>query len=141
MKHTTSRTVPTTGSSGVGNAISDITVKMRKASRAAREAGKTARTGRTATIVDSVATQLSWAPWITATAIKTARAIDSTTACREPTISSVGFVSHVQGDLKMKAQEAGCDVVMPRSAFSQNLPSILRRHGAEDEPDVNFNKV
>jgi CheY-like chemotaxis protein len=55
--------------------------------------------------------------------------------------SIVGFVSHVQGDLKMKAQEAGCDVVMPRSAFSQNLPSILRRHGAEDEPDVNFNKV
>jgi len=55
--------------------------------------------------------------------------------------SIVGFVSHVQGDLKMKAQEAGCDVVMPRSAFSQNLPSILRRHGAQDEPDVNFNKV
>jgi len=54
--------------------------------------------------------------------------------------SIVGFVSHVQGDLKVKAQEAGCDVVMPRSAFSQNLPSILRRHGAEDEPDVNFNK-
>jgi len=55
--------------------------------------------------------------------------------------SIVGFVSHVQGDLKVKAQEAGCDVVMPRSAFSQNLPSILRRHGAEDEPDVNFNKA
>lgn len=55
--------------------------------------------------------------------------------------SIVGFVSHVQGDLKVKAQEAGCDVVMPRSAFSQNLPSILRRHGAEDEPEENFNKV
>src|SRR5205085_5762071 len=35
--------------------------------------------------------------------------------------SIVGFVSHIQGDLKMKAQEAGFDVVMPRSAFSQNL--------------------
>ena len=55
--------------------------------------------------------------------------------------SIVGFVSHVQGDLKVKAQDAGCDVVMPRSAFSQNLPSILRRHGANDEPDVNFNKA
>jgi CheY-like chemotaxis protein len=56
--------------------------------------------------------------------------------------SIVGFVSHVQGDLKVKAQEAGCDVVMPRSAFSQNLPSILRRHGAEDEPEDNtFNKA
>ncbi len=47
--------------------------------------------------------------------------------------SILGFVSHVQGDLKMKAQEAGCDVVMPRSAFSQNLPQILRRHGAADD--------
>jgi CheY-like chemotaxis protein len=45
----------------------------------------------------------------------------------------IGFVSHVQGDLKMKAQEAGCDMVLPRSAFSQNLPQLLRRHGAPDE--------
>src|SRR5690242_9475924 len=59
---------------------------------------------------------------------------------KKPT-SIVGFVSHVQGDLKMKAQEAGCDVVMPRSAFSQNLPNILRRHAAEDEPDENFNRA
>jgi CheY-like chemotaxis protein len=55
--------------------------------------------------------------------------------------SIVGFVSHVQGDLKVKAQEAGCDVVMPRSAFSQNLVSILRRHGAEDEVEDNFNRA
>lgn len=47
----------------------------------------------------------------------------------------IGFVSHVQGDLKLKAQEAGCDMVVPRSAFSQNLPQLLRRHGAPDEPD------
>ena len=40
----------------------------------------------------------------------------------------IGFVSHVQGELKMKAQEAGCDMVLPRSAFSQNLPQLLRRH-------------
>jgi PleD family two-component response regulator len=55
--------------------------------------------------------------------------------------SIVGFVSHVQGDLKVKAQEAGCDVVMPRSAFSQNLVSILRRHGADDDTDDNFNRM
>lgn len=57
------------------------------------------------------------------------------------TTSIVGFVSHVQGDLKVKAAEAGCDVVMPRSAFSQTLPSLLRRHGAEDETEENFNKA
>ena len=48
----------------------------------------------------------------------------------------IGFLSHVQGDLKVKAMEAGCDMVIPRSAFSQNLPSLLRRHGAPDELDV-----
>lgn len=47
----------------------------------------------------------------------------------------IGFVSHVQGDLKMKAQEAGCDMVLPRSAFSANLPQLLRRHAASGEPD------
>jgi hypothetical protein len=48
--------------------------------------------------------------------------------------SIIGFLSHVQGDLKQKAHEAGCDMVLPRSAFSQNLPQLLRRHGAP-EPD------
>jgi hypothetical protein len=48
----------------------------------------------------------------------------------------IGFVSHVQGELKLKAQEAGCDMVVPRSAFSQNLAQLLRRHGAPEElPD------
>jgi CheY-like chemotaxis protein len=47
--------------------------------------------------------------------------------------SVIGFLSHLQGDLKAKAMEAGCDMVMPRSAFSQNLPNLLRRHGLEAE--------
>jgi len=47
----------------------------------------------------------------------------------------IGFLSHVQGDLKQKAAEAGCDMVLPRSAFSQNLPQLLRRHGAP-EPEA-----
>lgn len=51
------------------------------------------------------------------------------------TVSVVGFVSHVLGDLKVKAAEAGCDTVMPRSAFSQALPNMLRRYGIEDEEE------
>jgi PleD family two-component response regulator len=43
-------------------------------------------------------------------------------------VSVIGFVSHVQGELKQKAHETGCDMVMARSAFSQNLPQILKRH-------------
>ena len=44
-------------------------------------------------------------------------------------IPIIGFLSHLQADLKMKAQEAGCNMVMPRSAFSVSLPNLLRRHG------------
>ena len=50
-------------------------------------------------------------------------------------VSIIGFLSHVQGDLKMKATEVGCDTVMPRSAFSQSLPNLLRRYGVEEEED------
>lgn len=50
--------------------------------------------------------------------------------------SIIGFLSHVQGDLKQKAHEAGCDMVLPRSAFSQNLPQLLRRHGAPEEEAI-----
>jgi hypothetical protein len=51
-------------------------------------------------------------------------------------VSIIGFLNHLQGDLKMKAQEAGCDAVMPRSAFSQSLPILLRRYGVEEEEEV-----
>ena len=43
-------------------------------------------------------------------------------------ISLIGYLSHVQAELKQKAQEAGCDMVMARSALSQNLPQIFKRH-------------
>jgi CheY-like chemotaxis protein len=49
--------------------------------------------------------------------------------------SIIGFLSHLQSDLKAKAIEAGCDIVMPRSAFSQNLPNLMRRHGLEEEQE------
>jgi hypothetical protein len=49
--------------------------------------------------------------------------------------SIVGFLNHLQGELKAKAIEAGCDTVMPRSAFSQSLPNMLRRYGLEEEEE------
>jgi hypothetical protein len=54
--------------------------------------------------------------------------------------SIIGFLSHLQGDLKAKATEAGCDTVMPRAAFSQNLPNLLRRYGTVEEDDNNYNQ-
>jgi PleD family two-component response regulator len=43
-------------------------------------------------------------------------------------ISLIGYLSHVQAELKQQAQEAGCDMVLARSAFSQNMPQIFKRH-------------
>jgi PleD family two-component response regulator len=43
-------------------------------------------------------------------------------------ISLIGYLSHVQGELKQSAHEAGCDMVLARSAFSQNIPQIFKRH-------------
>lgn len=37
----------------------------------------------------------------------------------------VGFLSHMQRDLAAQAEAAGCNEVMPRSAFTQNLAAIL----------------
>jgi PleD family two-component response regulator len=43
-------------------------------------------------------------------------------------IDLLGYVSHVQADLKRAAQDQGCDLVIARSALSQNLPAILARY-------------
>ncbi len=40
----------------------------------------------------------------------------------------VGYVSHVQTELRQKAEEAGLDLVLARSAFSANLPDLLRQY-------------
>jgi CheY-like chemotaxis protein len=44
-------------------------------------------------------------------------------------VNLIGYLSHVQGELKQAAQEAGCDMVMARSAFSTNLFQIFKRYG------------
>jgi DNA-binding NarL/FixJ family response regulator len=38
----------------------------------------------------------------------------------------IAFLSHVQTDLAERARKAGCQEVMPRSMFTQNLAAILR---------------
>ncbi len=41
-------------------------------------------------------------------------------------IRTVGFLQHVHVDLMKAAEEAGCDEVLPRSAFTQRLAEILQ---------------
>jgi PleD family two-component response regulator len=43
-------------------------------------------------------------------------------------ISLIGYLSHIQGELKVQAQEAGCDMVLARSALSLNMSQIFKRH-------------
>jgi CheY-like chemotaxis protein len=43
-------------------------------------------------------------------------------------IPVIGFVSHVRADRIQGARELGCEVVMARSAFVQNLPELLGKY-------------
>ncbi|MBI2818232.1 MAG: response regulator transcription factor [Acidobacteria bacterium] len=39
----------------------------------------------------------------------------------------IGYVSHVQSELIREAQKVGCDLVLPRSVFSQQLDELLKQ--------------
>jgi CheY-like chemotaxis protein len=41
-------------------------------------------------------------------------------------IHLMAFVSHVQTDSRAAAATAGCDTVVPRSAFAQRLPEVIQ---------------
>ena len=43
-------------------------------------------------------------------------------------IPILAFFSHVEVDLKKRAVEAGCNMVVPRSVFSEQLPQLLARY-------------
>jgi CheY-like chemotaxis protein len=43
-------------------------------------------------------------------------------------IPIVGFVSHVQIELRQRAVELGCDVVVPRSVFATSVEEIFARY-------------
>lgn len=40
----------------------------------------------------------------------------------------IAYLSHVQVDLQQAAQQAGADLVLPRSRFSAELPQLLETH-------------
>jgi CheY-like chemotaxis protein len=58
-------------------------------------------------------------------AVEVLRALKSDLRTKE--IAVIGFVSHVQNDLIAAARGAGCDIVLARSAFVSQLPSLLQR--------------
>lgn len=52
-------------------------------------------------------------------------------------IRTIAFVSHVQAELKSAAEAEGCDVVVARSVFAQNLEKILGQFAPTETPAVN----
>ncbi len=50
-------------------------------------------------------------------------------------IPVISFLSHVQTDLATAARAAGCDRVLARSAFSRQLPQLLREWSREENSD------
>jgi len=43
-----------------------------------------------------------------------------------PALPTVGYLPHVQEELRRAAAEAGCQRVLPRSAFSSEVETIIR---------------
>lgn len=53
-----------------------------------------------------------------------------------PTLKDIpilGYLSHVQTQLKGEADKAGCDLVLPRSRFSKELKEILMRYSTQQK--------
>ncbi len=49
-------------------------------------------------------------------------------------IPMIAFYSHVQTELMNQARQAGCDNILPRSAFSRNLAAVLTEYSSNDKP-------
>jgi|SRR5579875_1099080 len=64
---------------------------------------------------------------------RSGQAVESLRAMKtDPTtrrIPSIAFLSHIQTDLAKAARDAGCDLLLARSAFTEQLPELLRRYG------------
>jgi len=61
------------------------------------------------------------------------RTIDPTSAIEaamsSPGVRTVGYVSHVDDGARSRARAAGCEVILAKSAFSNDLPRILAPGG------------
>jgi CheY-like chemotaxis protein len=61
----------------------------------------------------------------TGSPVELVRALKNNPATRQ--LPVLAFLSHVQTDLAQAARAAGCDILLARSAFSQQLPQLLEK--------------
>ena len=59
-------------------------------------------------------------------AMRVSDLVASLSAVSRPT--AIAFGAHVLAAQLQAAQKAGCEIVLPRSRFSAELPELLRRH-------------
>ena len=64
-------------------------------------------------------------------------------SAKTKTIPVVGYYEHVRKDLQQKGNQAGCDEVLPRSAFSEKLGDLVLKYmlpgstrAVEEEPEL-----
>jgi CheY-like chemotaxis protein len=105
---------------------------LAKIQETARQMGVTAHAANAASAVREVAEAQPRAVILDLnhrgfSALEVVRSLKADPAARS--IPIIGFVSHVQADLVHAARIAGCDQVMARSAFTQQLPALLRKLG------------
>jgi len=55
-------------------------------------------------------------------------------------VQVLGFLSHVQTDLAAAARAAGCDILLARSAFSQQLPQLIEKLAGKNRSAVTGEK-
>ncbi len=64
-------------------------------------------------------------------AVELIREIKNVPALKD--IPVIGYLPHVETDLKKRANEAGCDVVLARSRFSNEVRQILAQFTTEED--------
>ncbi len=65
--------------------------------------------------------------------MKTVELVKKLKGSGAPALQVIGYLSHVQTELMREAQKAGCDLVLPRSVFSQQLDELLRQRSCHQE--------
>src|SRR3989304_6619122 len=61
--------------------------------------------------------------------LKTIKELKSSPELKD--IPILGYLSHVQTELKDEAANTGCDLVLPRSRFSKDLKDILTKYSVQ----------
>jgi CheY-like chemotaxis protein len=110
-------------------AVDDL-LFLSKIQQTAQQVGVAVKSARPADLLDLASQDVPSAIIIdlnhrSGKALEVLRTLKSDLKTKE--IAVIGFVSHVQTDLIAAARDARCDPVLARSAFVNQLPSLLQR--------------